>query len=224
MSNEPVIEAFLAQRVVVRAGELSAISEAEEMLRLAHQQAAQIVAQAERQAETMRAQSRSSAAAEAARGYQAGWVKAQTDHSQAMALAQAKQAKTLTGMDERIGVLVTRTLGKVLTEKQVDERFFSSVMQRVLRAARDEKFLTVRVSADQLEAARTAIDSVVKETGAPNFIEVLGDETLRRGACIVESAHGVIDASLETQLDSIRQALSAVWQAGPAHRTGGPLG
>ena len=35
---------------------------------------------------------------------------------------------------------------------------------------------------------------------------------LKRGACIVESEHGIIDASLETQLEAIGAALSATWR------------
>lgn len=115
-------------------------------------------------------------------------------------------------------LLVTRTLEKVLSESNNDERFFAGVMSRVLRAAREEKYLTVRVHADQRDAADKAIRDLVEQTAAPNFIEVIGDPALGRGACIVESAHGVIDASLDTQMDAIREALLSAWRPGRAER------
>ena len=120
----------------------------------------------------------------------------------------------MTSLDERIGVLVMRTLSTILTEREHDERFFDGVMQRVLRAARDEKFLTVRVCPEQYDAARSVIERLVKQAGAAPFIEVVREGDLKRGACIVESAHGVIDASLETQLEAISAALSDAWRSG----------
>ena len=131
-------------------------------------------------------------------------------------MKESRAARRLTTLDERIGVLVMRTLSTILTDREHDERFFDGVMQRVLRAARDEKFLTVRVHPEQREAAQAAIDRLVSSSGAAPFIEVSADAVLKRGACIVESEHGIIDASLETQLEAIGAALSATWRESAA--------
>lgn len=206
---------FVASSRIVSAEDLGALVNARELLELARAQAQGIVETANRDAGRIRAEADRIAGEQTERGYAAGWAQAQREFAETMARQEAQRAKGLVSQEERMSVLVTRTLGKVLAEQQNDERFFAGVMTRVLRAAREEKFLTVRVAAEQRDAAEKAIRQVIEQTAAPNFIEVLGDAALRRGACIVESAHGVIDASLETQMDSIRNALIAVWR--PAH-------
>ncbi len=128
-----------------------------------------------------------------------------------LATQSSTRARSVVSMEERIGVLVTRTLGKVLNESEVDKQFFAGVMHRVLSAAHEEKFLSVRVCPEQLNVAQKSIDSIIRQVGATQFVEVKGDPKLQRGSCLVESEYGVIDASLETQLDAIRQALTKVW-------------
>jgi type III secretion protein L len=206
---------FVPASRVIRAEELGALGSARDLLAQAHTQSQALLDKARNEADAIRADAERLAAAEIKRGYAAGWEQAQRDAAESMTRSEAEQAKGLASQEERMCMLVTRTLGKVLAEQQNDERFFAGVMTRVLRAAREEKFLTVRVAAEQRDAAEKAIRQVIEQTAAPNFIEVLGDAALRRGACIVESAHGVIDASLDTQMDAIRSALLAVWR--PEH-------
>jgi type III secretion protein L len=206
---------FVPASRVVSAEELGALGSARDLLTQARAQSQALLESARSEADGIRAEAERQAAAEIKRGYAAGWEHAQRAAAESMTRSEAEQAKGLASQEERMCMLVTRTLGKVLAEQQNDERFFAGVMTRVLRAAREEKFLTVRVAAEQRDAAEKAIRQVIEQTAAPNFIEVLGDAALRRGACIVESAHGVIDASLDTQMDAIRSALLAVWR--PEH-------
>ncbi len=202
----------LAPSRVVRAEDLGTVMEARELLSRARSRAEEILRQAREDAERIRAAAADAAAAEIERGYASGLARAQQEFAAKVAVRGGEDARRFASQEERMCLLVTRTLEKVLSESNNDERFFAGVMSRVLRAAREEKYLTVRVSADQREAADKAIRGLVEQTAAPNFIEVLGDPAVGRGACIVESAHGVIDASLDTQMDAIRNALLSAWR------------
>lgn len=202
--------AWLPPRIV-KAKDLEVAILAHDLLAQARAQARNIVLAAESEAAIVRAESVEHAAAEAQRGYAEGTQRAEREFALRMARSDAEGARHFVSQEERMSVLVTRTLEKVLSEAQNDERFFAGVMSRILRAARDEKYLTVRVCAEQREAAQSAIRGLLDQAAATNFIEVVGDADLRRGTCIVESAHGVIDASLDTQLDVIREALLAAW-------------
>lgn len=207
------ITAFLERNRVLRPEAFELVAQASRLLEQARREAGDLMALAHAEARKIQAQAQELRRVEAERGYQEGWQAGRREQAEALATAGATQARTMPSLDERIGLLVTRTLNKVLEGRDVDERFFAAVVQRVLRAAREEKFLRMRVAPDQLEAAAAAVERVVAETGAPNLIEVVSDGGLRHGACLVESPHGVIDASLDTQLESIRRALTAVWRS-----------
>ena len=45
--------------------------------------------------------------------------------------------------------------------------------------------------------------------GGASFLDVVSDARLERGACLLESELGVVDASLETQLKALENALRA---------------
>jgi len=211
--THPLISHYLKSRRLLDADERASVEEASELLHEARRQAEQIVSDAHGQAADIVARARRQADEQinvaAANAEQA----AREAAARTVAQAESSRARSITSMDERIGVLVMRTLGKVLNEREVDEKFFSSVLEKVLRAAREEKFLTLRVCPDQLEAAQRSVDKLLANAGATAFVQVSADSALTRGACLVESEHGVIDASLDMQLDAIRQALTAVWRA-----------
>ena len=202
----------IGERVLIKADEATLLREAHALVEAARAEAEQLRQQARQDADAITAQADARVAEAAERGYREGVERGLAEQARQHALRESQSARRMTTLDERIGALVMRTLSTILTDREHDERFFGGVMQRVLRAARDEKFLTVRVCAEQYEAARTAIERLVSQTGAAPFIEVVRDADLKRGACIVESAHGVIDASLDTQLEAISAALTTAWR------------
>ncbi len=206
----------IRDRVVVKADEAALLRQAHALVDAARVEAARLRAEALQEAETITAAARAQVAEAAERGYRDGVERGLAEQAHQHALRESQLARRMTNLDERIGALVMRTLSTILTDREHDERFFSGVMQRVLRAARNEKFLTVRVCAEQAEAAKAAIDRLVTQAGAAHFIEVVSDDELKRGACLVESAHGVIDASLDTQLEAISAALTDAWRSGDA--------
>jgi len=196
---------------IIKADEFESLLKADELLEQAREQAAKILADATTEANHVKSRAVTEANQQRKRGHAEGWASAQREFAAKMTSSQTAQAKDASQLDERIAILVTNTLSKVLTEQECNEKFFSSVVRRVIRAAREEKFLTLRVHPSQHSAAQKSVAQVVEQTQATNFIEVIPDRTLKTGSCIVESATGVIDASLDTQLETIRSALTSVW-------------
>lgn len=196
---------------ILKADEFESLLKADELLEQARKQAAKIVADATSEANQVKSRAMSDANQQRQRGHAEGWASAQREFATKMTSSQTAQARDVSQLDERIAILVTNTLSKVLSEQECDEKFFSSVVRRVLRAAREEKFLTLRVNPTQHSSAQTSVEQVIEQTQATNFIEVIPDRTLKTGSCIVESSNGVIDASLDTQLETIRAALTTVW-------------
>jgi type III secretion protein L len=82
----------------------------------------------------------------------------------------------------------------------------SRAATRAIADFRREKFLTVTVHPEVLARMRTAIAAY--ENLGP-AVTVQGDSRLDKGACVVASEFAVIDASIETQLAAIADALSA---------------
>lgn len=67
--------------------------------------------------------------------------------------------------------------------------------------------VVIEVSPSCQELVRTALPGVMASLGSTAHTEVRTDESLSQGSCIVRTAGGAVDASIETQLQRISEAL-----------------
>jgi type III secretion protein L len=109
-------------------------------------------------------------------------------------------------MHEKLATIVTGAVERIV---HTEER--AALYQRALRSvrsfARGASTLALRVSADDHAHARAALDSLKALQTQGLHIEVSVDPALRAGSCVFESEVGILDASLQTQLDGLRAAM-----------------
>jgi flagellar assembly protein FliH len=83
-----------------------------------------------------------------------------------------------------------------------------SALHGIIKAALDRlesrEILRLRLHPHDAPAAA----EMLRERGAPAQIEVAADPSLERGAFLVETARGTLDASIETQLREIERGLT----------------
>lgn len=75
--------------------------------------------------------------------------------------------------------------------------------RRALRLLETKTNLTIRVPAADMEAFRTFASGVLDEIDAAGSLNLVEDESLSPGGCIVESERSRIDATLETQVGEL---------------------
>lgn len=92
-----------------------------------------------------------------------------------------------------------------------------SAVQDALIALRGEKATRVRVHASTLAAVRSARPDL-----EPDGVELVADNSLGEGGCIVESAHRALDASVEERLERFRRAFAASLAASERGGEGSP--
>ena len=204
-------DVFGDKPMLISAETFNVLASADSILEQARVEALEKIAAAEQQAHAIRELAQADAEAIRRRARAEGISEAQRQLSSKITDEQTHRARSIADLDERIGMIVTRTLSKVIGESERDEQFFTQAIRRVLSAVRGEKLLTIRVKPAQLGAAEKAVDAAVALVDAEHFIEVVPDASLRTGACLVESPHGVVDAGLDTQLETIRRALTTIW-------------
>ena len=65
----------------------------------------------------------------------------------------------------------------------------------------------VRVCEDDLDAVQNSLSSLLQTYPGISFLDIAADSRLKRGACLIESELGVVDSSLDTQLEAIKRAI-----------------
>lgn len=76
--------------------------------------------------------------------------------------------------------------------------------------SKEEPKVTIRVNPMQVSIAKDGMPDVMAAAGLETKIVVLPDETVTEGGCVVTTNNGVIDATIESQLAIVKEALKEI--------------
>ncbi|RZI61994.1 MAG: HrpE/YscL family type III secretion apparatus protein [Rubrivivax sp.] len=185
----------------------AATARAEALIAQAQTEAERILSEAQARAEALLrdAQTQIDAACESGRAE--GERQAALAWHERQAGRAVDQADAVRGLHERMAEVVTSAVERIV---QTEGR--AALYQRALRSvqalSRSATALTLKVSSADFDAARDGIAAVPELQSAGLSVEVIVDPALPAGSCLFESDMGVVDASLKTQLDALRSAMS----------------
>jgi len=206
-----------AEDGILRAAELDGAAELDALRRAmdeqrdavlaqAREEASKLVTDAREEADRLLAQARAEAERLRVEACEAGRRQAALEWHERQTVQAIDNAQVLRGMHEKLATIVTGAVERIV---HTEER--AALYQRALRSvrsfARGASTLALRVSADDHAHARAALDSLKALQTQGLHIEVSVDPALRAGSCVFESEVGILDASLQTQLDGLRAAM-----------------
>ncbi|MGF6483159.1 type III secretion protein L [Paraburkholderia sp. JPY419] len=185
-------------------------SEREAVLAAAREEAARLVDAGRAEAAGLVEQARRERETAAAEGYREGEQRALADWFERTAQAGDAHARLLGHMRERLAAVVSVAVERVV---RVEQRglLFERALSEVDRIAGSATYLNIAVHPDDHDHARIAFDRLAvrwREIGQAFPLSVVADRRLAPGSCIAESDFGTVDASLETQLRAMRNAVS----------------
>lgn len=135
--------------------------------------------------------------------------------AEALVQAQAERERVTDDMEEAAVGLALQIADKALTgaitarpERVVD------VVRGALRCLVERERVTILVHPEDLEFVRESVDSLVRQLGGIEHIEVQEERRVQRGGAIVRSTTGEIDARLQTKLDRAREIIQREIMAG----------
>lgn len=76
--------------------------------------------------------------------------------------------------------------------------------------SKDENKVTIAVNPIQVDLLKQEVPTVAENIGLDAKIIVIPDETVLEGGCMVTTTNGIIDATIETQLAIISEALKEI--------------
>jgi len=194
----------------------------------ARQEAQRIIQQAHADAETTRQQAYQEGAST---GLAAGLQDSEQEiHSQAVQIAERltdeKLGTTLPALEQaarllaeerdrwmsewealaiRLGAAIAgKILGQELNVRPEQSR---GMLTNVLKLAAGLPRIRLRLNPDDLERLGDHAEQTVRSMAACGETELVSDESITPGGCVIETGHGVIDATIETQLDRIASEL-----------------
>ena len=173
---------------------------------LVFQQAEQVLADAQQQAENILQQAHQEFETQKALGYEEGMNTAKLENAEQMMGMVGQAVDYFAQIEQKVVGIVIAAVRKILGEFDEQELTFR-VVTNALQAVRNQKQVALRVCPAQTESVNKRLSEILSGHAEISYLEVIGDERLRPGDCILETDMGVIDASVETQLQALEKAL-----------------
>jgi type III secretion protein L len=82
------------------------------------------------------------------------------------------------------------------------------VVRKVMKAVvRNQRQITLRVAPDMVETVRSRMADILADFPLMDEVDVQEDARLKGTACVVETAAGIADASIDTQLAAVEESI-----------------
>ena len=148
-------------------------------------------------------------------GYQAGMEQASEELQQIretfVAFMNAKQE-----VYEQIApdiLEISVDIAQKIIKKEVSEDpqvLVNNIVDVLKSLSKDENKIALRVNPVQVDVVKQQVPEILTIAGLDARVSILADEEVSEGGCLVTTSNGVVDATVETQLSVICEALKGV--------------
>lgn len=183
---------------VVRRDDYMLWTQAQNVINVAEQQAATIVADAENVFEHERQ-----------RGYNEGEQEARLKQAEKIMETVGQTVDYLARFEHEIVDLVMGAVRKVIDGFDEQEKVMA-VTRNALAIVRNQKQITLRLNPSQVDMVRDRVDELLAAFPVVGYIDMVGDTRVSKGGCILESEVGMIEAHLDGQIEALRAAFQRI--------------
>ncbi len=153
--------------------------------------------------------------AAAKEGYQEGLMQAKADlqdvKNAIASFAGAKQEVFEYIAPDILEISVEIAQKIIKKELQQDPTIIIDNIMEILKGlSKEETKITLRVNPAQVSLLKSEIPSVMCNVGLNAKVLIVPDDAIMEGGCMVTTTNGVIDATIETQLAIISEALKEI--------------
>lgn len=153
--------------------------------------------------------------AAAKEGYQEGLMQAKADiedvRNAITSFAGAKQEVFEYIAPDILEISVEIAQKIIKKELQQDPTIILDNIMEILKGlSKEETKITLRVNPSQVSLLKSEIPNVMSNIGLDAKVLIVPDDTVMEGGCMVTTNNGVIDATIETQLAIISEALKEI--------------
>lgn len=183
-------------RRLVKAEEAAVTARAEEILAAAEAEAARIVDEAKRTFESERV-----------RGYEKGLSDGREEILRQKLELVEESVRYMESVEAEMGQVVMKALRKCVDDLGDEDVIVQVVRKAMSVIVRSQRQITIRVPADKVATVKARLGDVLRDYPAVNFSEVIEDPRLTGVSCVVETAAGMVESSIDAQLAAIEKSI-----------------
>ena len=104
-------------------------------------------------------------------------------------------------------------IAQKIIKKEVSQNpqiILESIVDVMKSMSKEESRITVKLNPLQVDLVKTELPEYITSMGIEAKINVVGDDSIAEGGCILHTNNGIVDASIDTQLEIIKEALKGM--------------
>ena len=108
---------------------------------------------------------------------------------------------------------ISVNIAKKIVKKELksDPQVLLDIILDVLKnACKNEPKVNIKVHPQAVAFLKDALPTVTYEYGIESKINILADPSVEEGGCVFQTNNGIVDASIDTQLEIIKKALDGI--------------
>ena len=173
----------------------------------AYQDAQQLLLEARAEAERIRAEALKAYEEQRQLGYEEGLMNARMEESERLIENATRTVDYFAAIEQRIVSLVMNAVRKIMSDFDDSTRVLA-VVQSGLSVMRNQKQLTLRLAPEHLQEVRGRAQQLLERFPGVGMMDIVADARLKGDAAILESEMGVVEASVELQIQAIEQGFA----------------
>lgn len=104
-------------------------------------------------------------------------------------------------------------IARKIVKKEIEQDpqvVLDSILEVLKTISRDETKIIIKVNPSQVALTKENMPEIISSLGMDIKTNVIGDDTISTGGCIVQTNNGIVDATVETQLEIIKEAFKGM--------------
>ncbi|CAM3537592.1 HrpE/YscL family type III secretion apparatus protein [Parendozoicomonas haliclonae] len=181
---------------VIKAADYSVIEKSTSLIDKAREQAEQIIVEAKAAFEQ-----------EKERGYQEGLMQSRMEQSEQMLKMVDRSINYLSDVEASLADILMTAVRKII-EDYDDRALTVGLIKAGLQHVRNERQVSVRVPPAHFSYVKEKVAEILSGYKGVGILIPVSDPRLKAGSCILESKIGVVDASIDIQLQALQKRFS----------------
>lgn len=123
-----------------------------------------------------------------------------------------QQAKDIVIGAERHIIDISMAVVSKILAREIEENpmVVLPIVTAALKKVRDQEQIEIRVNPEEYHLLLQARKDLQLVLGREQALQIVADQTIPAGGCIIDTAYGSVDARIDTQFDTLRKALAEV--------------
>ena len=108
---------------------------------------------------------------------------------------------------------ISVNIAKKIIKKELNtdpQVLINTIIDVLKTVAKSESKVTIKVNPQSVQFIKDTIPNIAYEYGIEAKVNILADPSIENGGCIFQTNNGIVDASIDTQLEIIKKALEGI--------------